>query len=383
MPTGSTSASRAASSRWPRTRTCGCAAAGSATAAPATSRAAGRSSRRRPASATSCRPAKGCSRSRRWRRFSRRSGASTPTTRAIRRRQLPLPASGSTTASCWAPCSITSTRRPGMRSAGETPDLSGGPRAHAGLALADDAAGADTSWRSWLRRSHRAFAVAATAGIRAASIVVVTFDGLVFTRLCLESLLAADTRSPSRSSSWTTRPPTARRNICARSRALDGRVRVDLSATNAGFAAATNRGAALSRGDVIVFLNNDTIPIAGWLDRLVAHLGDERIGLVGATTNRAGNEAEIDVPYRTYGELEQFARDHARSRTRASVRHPYRHDVLCRAAARRCGTRSARSTAFRRSDCSKTTTCRCASGQRGSASRAPRTCSSITSARRR
>ena len=56
--------------------------------------------------------------------------------------------------------------------------------------------------------------------------------------------------------------------------------------------------------------------MAGWLDRLVAHLGDERIGLIGATTNRAGNEAEIGVPYRTYGELEQFARDHARSRNR-------------------------------------------------------------------
>jgi GT2 family glycosyltransferase len=154
------------------------------------------------------------------------------------------------------------------------------------------------------------------SGHPAASIVVVTFEGLVFTRLCLESLLAADTAMPFEvivvDNASTDGTPEYLRALAR----LDGRVRIDLSATNTGFAEATNRGAALSRGDVIVFLNNDTIPIAGWLDRLVAHLGDERIGLIGATTNRAGNEAEIGVPYRTYGELEQFACDHARNRTR-------------------------------------------------------------------
>ena len=149
-----------------------------------------------------------------------------------------------------------------------------------------------------------------------ASIVVVTFDGLVFTRLCLESLLAAE--SPvafeaivvdNGSSDGT---PEYLRALAR----LDGRIRPVFSATNAGFAAASNRGAVLARGDVIVFLNNDTISTQGWLERLVAHLEDPDIGLIGATTNRAGNEAEISVSYRTYGGLAGFTREHARSHRR-------------------------------------------------------------------
>ncbi len=64
----------------------------------------------------------------------------------------------------------------------------------------------------------------------------------------------------------------------------------------------------------MVLLNNDTIATAGWLDRIADHLADDRIGLLGAVTNRAGNEAEIDVSYRTYGELREFARAHMEGR---------------------------------------------------------------------
>jgi GT2 family glycosyltransferase len=145
-----------------------------------------------------------------------------------------------------------------------------------------------------------------------ASIVMVTYDGLVFTRLGLESLLAADTSIAFEVIVVDNASTDGTQQYLRGLEQLDGRVRIELSPANAGFAAATNRGVELSRGDVVVFLNNDTVPPAGWLDRLVAHLGDERIGLIGATTNRAGNEAEIAVPYRTYGELEQFAREHAR-----------------------------------------------------------------------
>src|SRR5690606_33255516 len=54
-------------------------------------------------------------------------------------------------------------------------------------------------------------------------------------------------------------------------------------AANGGFIAACNEGAALARGDVLVLLNNDTVPQPGWLDALLgtfdAHPGT---GLVGA-----------------------------------------------------------------------------------------------------
>ena len=142
------------------------------------------------------------------------------------------------------------------------------------------------------------------------SIVVVTCEGLLFSRLCLESLLADDPAGDyevivvdNGSSDGTVKYL----NELAR---LDARVRVACNDTNIGFAAASNRGVALARGDILVLLNNDTIVSAGWRARIVEHLADPQLGLLGVVTNRAGNEAEIEVPYRTSGELRQFARRH-------------------------------------------------------------------------
>ncbi len=60
-------------------------------------------------------------------------------------------------------------------------------------------------------------------------------------------------------------------------------VRVERNAGNLGFIGSCNRGAALARGEFLVFLNNDTIVSPGWLDALLA-VFEQRpdAGLVGA-----------------------------------------------------------------------------------------------------
>jgi GT2 family glycosyltransferase len=78
-----------------------------------------------------------------------------------------------------------------------------------------------------------------------------------------------------------------------------GWVRVVRNPQNLGFAVACNQGARAARGDVLVFLNNDTIPLAGWLDALAAVLdADPGAGIVGAKLlypNRTVQHAGIAI----------------------------------------------------------------------------------------
>jgi GT2 family glycosyltransferase len=139
-----------------------------------------------------------------------------------------------------------------------------------------------------------------------ASIVVVTYENLVFTRLCLESVLA-NTRDIAYelivvdNGSGDDTP-----GYLATLAERNPHLRVILNGGNLGFSPAANEGLALARGDRLVLLNNDTLVPPGWLPRLLAHLEDEAIGLVGPVTNRIGNEAEVQAEYRTWGEFLSF-----------------------------------------------------------------------------
>jgi GT2 family glycosyltransferase len=60
-------------------------------------------------------------------------------------------------------------------------------------------------------------------------------------------------------------------------------VRVLRAETNLGFAAACNWGAREARGRLLAFLNNDTVPLPGWLVGLRTTLAENRTaGIVGA-----------------------------------------------------------------------------------------------------
>ena len=167
-------------------------------------------------------------------------------------------------------------------------------------------------WQEPSERQRRVDAAVRT-NCKHASIVTVTHNNLVYTKLCLESLLAntdyasyevivVDNGSTDGTSSYL-RSLTQQHT----------RVRVLTNGHNLGFAPAVNQGLAVATGEVLVLVNNDTMFPRGWLTRLVRHVQDPGIGAVGPVTNRAGNEAQIEVPYYTYDEFLRFARDYTQA----------------------------------------------------------------------
>lgn len=85
---------------------------------------------------------------------------------------------------------------------------------------------------------------------------------------------------------------------------LGGDVQVLRNSENRGFAAACNQGARAARGRHVVFLNNDTIPLSGWLEPLLAELdADPKVAVVGSkllfadgTIQHAGVLFKRDLP---------------------------------------------------------------------------------------
>jgi O-antigen biosynthesis protein len=59
-------------------------------------------------------------------------------------------------------------------------------------------------------------------------------------------------------------------------------VRVVRNSTNLGFTRTANRGAEAARGRFIVFLNNDTRVLPGWLEGLLSAMEDETVGAAGS-----------------------------------------------------------------------------------------------------
>lgn len=148
-----------------------------------------------------------------------------------------------------------------------------------------------------------------------ASILMVTYGNLALTRLCLASIqraagptpfevIVVDNASPDGSAAVLQRE--AERGLLP--------MEVIANAENRGFAAANNQAAARARGELLVFLNNDTVVTPGWLEGLCAHLAREpRIGLVGPVTNSCGNEAEVPVDYDTIEGMFRFAEAYTRA----------------------------------------------------------------------
>ena len=216
----------------------------------------------------------------------------------------------------------------------------------------------------------------------ACSIVIPVHNRAGLTRQCIDAILAEPPAPGSRSSSWTTHP---RRHGggAARLRGRGARRRRD---ENGGFARACNDGAAAARGEYLVFLNNDTVPMAGWLDALVADAdGSPAAAVVGQQAavperHRAARRRR-DLPGRQSAPPLRGLPGRPPGRQQVAP-VPGRDGRVHAGAARGLRARPAGSTTATATR-SRTSTCACASarGARGATTAHERRC--ITSSRRR
>lgn len=235
----------------------------------------------------------------------------------------------------WADAAVRTRERWGWRIIAETGDEPASPRVEraAGLLLTGDLAEPNHGHEP----RHGPTRVTRTAGweeidraIRSlfplASVIVVSYDTLAYTRLCLASALA-NTDYPNYElivvDNGSTDGSAADIQLLA---SRYPQVRVIANEQNLGFSPGNNQGLAIARGELLVLLNSDTIVPPGWLTRLARHLSDPRLGQIGAATNRAGNEAQIEAPYATYGEFLAFAQ--ARAAAYDGVRHAIRMPLM-------------------------------------------------------
>src|SRR6184192_3172294 len=113
-----------------------------------------------------------------------------------------------------------------------------------------------------------------------ASIVIPAYGRAGLTRQCIETILAEPPRTPFELIVVDDASPDETAEIL---RSYEGRVTVVERSENGGFARACNDGAAAAAGQHLVFLNNDTAPVAGWLEALIdVVVSDPGIGVVGS-----------------------------------------------------------------------------------------------------
>jgi len=92
-----------------------------------------------------------------------------------------------------------------------------------------------------------------------------------------------------------------------RAEKADPAARVVKNRENMGFAAAANQGARLASGNILVFLNPDTIAKPGALDELAKALEEEKVGAAGGRLLRENGEVDRGFCLRRFPTLSSMA----------------------------------------------------------------------------
>lgn len=142
------------------------------------------------------------------------------------------------------------------------------------------------------------------------SIIIISYNGLEYTRLCLESIrrhttqgnyeiIVIDNASTDGSAEYLQKQKD---------------IRLILNSENVGFPKGCNQGMQAAQGTDLLLLNNDTIVTPRWLENLrTALYSNSNIGAVSCMTNFAASDQSISLSYNSLSELEKAAGDFNKS----------------------------------------------------------------------
>ena len=139
---------------------------------------------------------------------------------------------------------------------------------------------------------------------RLTSIIILTYNKLEYTKLCIESIrkftkkgsyeiIVVDNNSTDDTVEWLRQ---------------QGDLKVIYNDENKGFPGGCNQGIEIASGENILLLNNDAIVTPNWLYNLDKALwSDEKIGAVSCQANTCSYNQSIHVDYNSMEEMLEFA----------------------------------------------------------------------------
>lgn len=148
-----------------------------------------------------------------------------------------------------------------------------------------------------------------------ASLIILTYNNLTFTRDCLKSIDANTYYDNYEVIIVDNMSTDDTRKYLLENYGNRESYKLIFNEENLGFAAGNNVGLAAAEGDILVILNNDTYVGPYWLSGLIRALEvNPQFGLVGPVTNNIGNESKINISYNNWSDmrlkaLEYYARE--------------------------------------------------------------------------
>ncbi|MDB5106392.1 MAG: hypothetical protein JWP91_4081 [Fibrobacteres bacterium] len=129
------------------------------------------------------------------------------------------------------------------------------------------------------------------------SVIIVTYNSSGNIRVCLDSLRrcghSADARAAG-SHEIIVVDNNSRDGTQDYLRAQDD-IRPILNTENNGFSKGCNQGAAIAKGEYLVFLNPDTLATEGWTDTMARYFKDPQVGAVGPVSNYVAGLQRLDM----------------------------------------------------------------------------------------